>query len=795
MTRRWLSMGAGLLILTLVLSALGLAQPVAPKGIIIKPPDPTGLTARIWVDKGAYRVGEKITLHYEVSQAAYVYVYDIDASGRVSLVFPNYFSQDNYVTAGEHALPDKPTYTYTVTEPLGTEYVQIIASTQALSLNPQFQLSVPFPLVGEDPEAFKSQFQVQVLGILPEPVWASNWTSFQVVSGTPPAYKTLTINATVNSAPIAAAITLDGTFIGYTPRTVYVTVGTHQVILAKSGCPTSTQNVTVLANTTLNVALCQTSPTNQPPVAAFTSTPPNPLVGSPVLFNGSGSYDPDGMIVSFSWSFGDGSIGAGPTASHAYGAAGTYPVTLTVTDNRGASDTETQSVSVGSLNQPPTAAFTVTPPSASIGEWIQLNGSASSDPDGFIAGYSWTFGDGSAPATGSVVFHRFTAAGLYTITLTVTDNGGTTDTQMYALRVGAANLPPHAAATASPNPTTVLQWVRFDGSASADPDGTIASYSWSFGDGTPPATGSVVFHQFTSMGTYPVTLTVTDNGGATDSGTVSVLVSTTNQPPVAVFGYTPLSPGIGELVTLNGSGSYDPDGTVVSYQWDLDGNGTTDAVGPVTTVRFYSPGLRPVRLTVTDNGGLSNSVTQGVAVATSGGTPGTPAMGGTPGIFVWGADTWHVTVNAGANWTSPHAYRVELRTDGSFQNVNQSTSGGVVPLGIVPTPTDSGKTVLFEGSLTTGSIDFSFKVPASQSVWMSLKLDTDGNGTLEESRTFVYLRNFMVNPPYAPFVVGLPTGSGGPLVPSLNFRIGQPIIYNTAIRIVNWTTRIQDLEP
>jgi hypothetical protein len=78
---------------------------------------------------------------------------------------------------------------------------------------------------------------------------------------------------------------------------------------------------------------------------------------------------------------------------------------------------------------------------------------------------------------------------------------------------------------------------------------------------------------------------------------------------------------------------------------------------------------------------------------------------------------------------------------------------------------------------------------------MSLKLDTDGNGTLEESRTFVYLRNFMVNPPYAPFVVGLPTGSGGPLVPSLNFRIGQPIIYNTAIRIVNWTTRIQDLEP
>jgi len=791
MTRRWLSMGAGLLILTLVLSALGLAQPVAPKGIIIKPPDESPFSISVWVEKGAYKVLDYVTVHYQVNQAAYIYLFDIDAAGKVTLIFPNGYSQNNYVTAGEHQLPDNLLYRYQVQPPTGTEYLQIFASQQPWDVVEEFQLSDPFPLIANSPDAFKSQFQAQVLGLVPVATWASNWTSFQVVSGTPPAYKTLTINST----PSAASVTLDGTLIGYTPRAVYVAVGTHQVTLTKAGYQTWTQNVTVLANTTLNVTLVPTGPANQPPVAAFTSTPPNPLVGSPVLFNGSGSYDPDGMIVSFSWSFGDGAIGAGPTASHAYGAAGTYPVTLTVTDNRGASDTETRSIPVGSLNQPPTAAFTVTPPNPAVGAWVQFNGTASSDPDGFITTYSWNYGDGTPPESGNVRFHQYTAAGLYTVTLTVTDNGGATDTEMYALRVGAANLPPHAAATASPNPTTVLQWVRFDGSASTDPDGTIASYSWNFGDGTPPGTGSVVFHQFTSMGTYPVTLTVTDNGGATDSGTVSVLVSTTNRPPVAVFGYTPPSPGVGELVTLNGSGSYDPDGTVVSYQWDLDGNGTTDAVGPVTTVRFYSPGVRPVRLTVTDNGGLSNSVTQGVAVATSGGTPGTPAMGGTPGIFVWGADTWHVTVNAGASWTSPHAYRVELRTDGSFQNVNQSTSGGVVPLGIVPTPTDSGKTVLFEGSLTTGSIDFSFKVPASQSVWMSLKLDTDGNGTLEESRTFVYLRNFMVNPPYAPFVVGLPTGSGGPLVPSLNFRIGQPIVYNTAIRIVNWTTRIENLEP
>ena len=141
-------------------------------------------------------------------------------------------------------------------------------------------------------------------------------------------------------------------------------------------------------------------------------------------------------------------------------------------------------------------------------------------------------------------------------------------------------------------------------------------------------------------------------------------------------------------------------------------------------------------------------------------------MGGTPGIFVWGTDTWHVTVNAGSGWTGSHAYRLELRTDGTFRNVNQSTGGGVAPLGIIPTPTEGGRTLLFEGTLQSGSLDYTFSVSNSQSIWMSLKLDTDGNGNLEESANFIYLRQAMVHPPTALFVVGLPQGSSGPLVPN-----------------------------
>ena len=173
---------------------------------------------------------------------------------------------------------------------------------------------------------------------------------------------------------------------------------------------------------------------------------------------------------------------------------------------------------------------------------------------------------------------------------------------------------------------------------------------------------------------------------------------------------------------------------------------------------------------------------------------GPPAMGNTPGIFVWGTDTWHITVNAGAGWTSPHSYRLELRTDGSFQGVSQAPSGPVVPLGVLPTPTEGGKTLVFEGSIQSGSVDYTFTVSGSKSIWMSLKLDINGDGSLDESQSFVYLRDLMVHPPAVPLVVGLPSGSSGPLVPSMSFRVGRAITYTSSVRFIMWMTDINTLE-
>ena len=183
---------------------------------------------------------------------------------------------------------------------------------------------------------------------------------------------------------------------------------------------------------------------NKAPVAAFTAT------GSPqhVAVDASASHDEDGTVTAYSWDFGDGTASvSGVTAAHDYAAAGTYQVTLTVTDDLGATATSTQAVTVESINQLPTADFTV-----SGGELVMgYDGSSSSDPDGSIVGYAWTFGDGTT-GTGPVVSKTYTAPGNYQVTLTVTDNRGgiATKTSTVWVTPGMPSTAPWPAAGARP---------------------------------------------------------------------------------------------------------------------------------------------------------------------------------------------------------------------------------------------------------------------------------------------------------------------------------------------------------
>jgi PKD repeat protein len=778
------------LLTTLALAAVfGMAQtPVAPMGIIATPPD-SELDVRIWVDKGAYAIGEAITISYSVNKPAYVYIWDIQPDGIANQLFPYPSSgtSGNYVQAGEHTLAPPPGSSgWVVAPPTGTEYLQILATTSPVQ---------PFAYMSQDPQVFQQNIEAQILGILPVEERSWDFTSFEIVSGSPPSYGIVTIN----SSPSGALISIDGEYAGYTPRTLFVEQGFHRISVTKPGYLGWNASVFTIGGLTrtINVTLEPLVPVNTPPMARFSYSPSSPNVGEWIEFDGSASVDPDGTITSYSWNFGDGSTGYGSSAWQRFMTAGTYTVTLIVTDNDGASDSISQTIQVGPTNQAPTAAFAFSPTNPAVNGWVQFNGSGSVDPDGSIATYSWSFGDGTSD-TGGVVWHRFTAPGTYLVTLTVRDDDNSTDSASQAVQVGATNLPPTAAFTYSPANPAVNGWVQFDGSGSADPDGSIVSYSWSFGDGTSD-TGAVAWHRFTAPGTYVVTLTVQDNDAATDSTSRTIVVGTTAQPPVASFTYSPLTPTVGQPILLNAQSSYDPDGAIVSYLWDLDGDGSNDMTGSIGQVTYQSVGTVFVRLTVIDDDGLSSTTTQPIVVSSGGGTPigGEPAMGSTPGFFVWGTNSWHITVNARAGWVGPHDYRIELRTDGSFQDVGQTSDSGpgqVAPMGIFPTPTAGGKTLIYEGSLQTGSIDHTFRIPDSQSMWLHLQLDIDGDGDLETSSAFVYLRYSMVNPPTSPFVVGLPSGSTAELTPSLDFRIGNAISYTETTRFVYWTTTISNLE-
>ena len=275
-----------------------------------------------------------------------------------------------------------------------------------------------------------------------------------------------------------------------------------------------------------SVALLDPPPaSNQPPVANA-GGPYSAAVGAPVTLNGAASRDPDGSIASYAWNFGNGTSGSGATPSVTYATAGTFSVTLTVTDNGGATGQASTTVTATANTQPP-VANAGGPYAGAVNVAISFNGAASQDPDGSVVSYLWNFGDGTT-ASGVTAVHAYAAAGSYTVRLTVTDNDGLTNSASTTAQVSdGTGLQPPVANPAGPYQGTTGSPVAFDGSASSDPDGTIVSYDWTFGDGG-TASGATPTHAYNSAGTYTVTLTVTDDTGRTAAATTSATVQVPN---------------------------------------------------------------------------------------------------------------------------------------------------------------------------------------------------------------------------------------------------------------------------
>ena len=334
---------------------------------------------------------------------------------------------------------------------------------------------------------------------------------------------------------------------------------------------------------------------NDPPVA---KAGPDHYVGlnQVVVFDGSGSFDPDGSIATYSWDFGDGSEAAGVQVRHQYRQAGQYTVTLRVTDQTDLTNNWAADSLVVAVNKTPVAQIAEIPPSCP-GEPVLFSGKESLDPDGSIQQYLWDFGDGST-AKGVEVEHAFNAPGNYHVTLAVDDGSGVLNSTAETTVMVNINHPP----TAEAGPDCLVcpgEKVTFNGSECLDRDGVIKEYGWSFGDGV-TGEGKQVVHVYDMPGQYRVLLTIRDDSGSRCAGAQDAMTVQVNAPPVADAGpdLETFHGGAYDAVLFDGTRSFDPDGDPLTYRWDF-GDGAV-GTGPKTSHVYKRPGSFTVRLRVSD---------------------------------------------------------------------------------------------------------------------------------------------------------------------------------------------------
>lgn len=251
-----------------------------------------------------------------------------------------------------------------------------------------------------------------------------------------------------------------------------------------------------------------------------------------------------------------------------------------------------------------------------------LNGSASTDPDGTLTAYQWTKMSGPSqftianPAAVTTALTNL-AAGTYIFRLKVTDNKGATHEDDVTVTVNAAgNQSPVANAGTDIVLTLPANSTTLNGSASKDPDGSIASYAWSKVSGptqftiVSPAAATTALNNLVA-GAYIFRLKVTDSKGATHEDDVTVTVNAAgNQSPVANAGTDIALTLPANSTTLNGSASKDPDGSIVSYAWSrVSGPLQYTIVSPAavtTALTNLVAGIYTFRLKVTDNKGATH---------------------------------------------------------------------------------------------------------------------------------------------------------------------------------------------
>jgi gliding motility-associated-like protein len=363
------------------------------------------------------------------------------------------------------------------------------------------------------------------------------------------------------------------------PTNTFPSTGTYSVELkiSNGGC---TDSITKVVSVSPSI------------VASFTNSAG--CLGGVTNFTATST--PTAGIVSHLWNFGDSNTGTGGNTSHTYATPGPKVVTYTVTNSSGCSSTFSQTINV--FPKPITA---ISGNSVCLNQaTIFGNTSSVAAPDN-ISGYFWDFNnDGTTDNTTQTPTNTYTTPGTYTVELKTTSNNGCSDSTTIQVKVN-----PLPTATFSPVNACINNNVLLNNTSSIAAPDNIQSYSWNFGAGANPSTGTITNVNpltYNSSGIKSITLNLTSNNSCTATITQTVEVYA---QPVANFSTTSVCQGTATTYTDLST----PTGSITGWAWDFTNNGSADNTTNAPTNTFPTSGTYSTNLIVTDVRGCKDTLT------------------------------------------------------------------------------------------------------------------------------------------------------------------------------------------
>lgn len=322
-------------------------------------------------------------------------------------------------------------------------------------------------------------------------------------------------------------------------------------------------------------------------------------------------------ILSFLWNFGDNETSTAQSPSHTYKDMGKnngrFDVKVNVAlKDRSTGEETAQSFStiITIANIKVNAEFTMTPESGPAPLLIKFDATKSSAPAGQIQSYEWDFNNDNVftDAKGVTTQYTFDKIGKYTVNLRVTDNTGQFSIVSNEVNVSGSNLPTAVIdiPTTDGHYYSGTQYTFLGENSTSPTGGKITKYEWDFGDQTPKATTRTSIHTYKNAGNYEVSLTVSDDRGNQGQALKKIIVETPTGALLAAFTTVPLakkgenfiSGPVPFEVSFDASGSLEPNGAIVDYKWDFNGDGVTDSAGKQVTYIYKEMGSFNASLTI-----------------------------------------------------------------------------------------------------------------------------------------------------------------------------------------------------